>query len=87
MIKLKWFKEEWVNSLKYKPITGDDNFYFEVFKNPTKAELKLSSKYDLVRGIILKNGEFYIVTPSNFIIHLDLVTILADLKIITKKYI
>ena len=87
MIKIKRFKEEWVDGLKYKPITNDDTLYFEVFKNPTKAELKLANEYGLIRGIVLKDGDFYIVAPSSKIIHADLVMILSDLKIITEKYI
>jgi len=87
MIKIRKFKEDWINSLKYKPVTSDDTSYFEVFKNPTKAELKLANKYGLIRGVILRNGDFYIVAPSSLIIHMDIVTILSDLKIITEKYI
>ena len=86
MIKIRKFKEEWVDGLKIKPDQWNDLSYYEIFKNPSKKELNDSDGYD-TRGVILKNGDFYIVSPSEELIHVSLLKILSTIKIITTKWI
>ena len=81
MIKIRKFKEEWVDGLKYKTIYGEKTYY-EIFKNPTIDELKKANPYNPVRGVILKNGEFYIIAPSSEIVHSNIVEILINTDII-----
>ncbi len=86
MIKIRNFKEEWVDGVKIIPDEWHNIGYYEIFKNPTKSELnEANPRY--TRGVILKNGDFYVVKPSEELIHVSLIKILSAVKIMTTKWI
>lgn len=61
--------------------------YVEIFQNPTRNELhKVQNKEGIVRGVILRNGDFFIILPeSPGLIHVDIVSVLIDNKILSDK--
>ena len=87
MIKIRKFKEEWVDGLEVKPNEYTGKSYYEIFRNPSKSELNEACSTDFRRGIVLKNGDFYIVSESCNIIHIDLVRILKKAGIISDRYV
>ena len=74
MIRIRKFKEGWVDGVKIIPDEWHGVGYYEIYKNPSKKELNEASFYD-TRGIILKNGNFYVVNPSDELIHVSLINI------------
>jgi len=86
VIKIKQFQEKWVNGVKYKS-PWDTMEYYEIFQNPSLRELKDASNSE-VRGIVLKNGDFYIVKNSQGLIHDNILEILFKAgNIITSKWV
>jgi hypothetical protein len=66
--------EEWKDSTKTR---GE---YNEVFINPTMKELQMvsqSQQYPEIRGFIVPNGDFYIMSGDN-IIHEDILKFLSS---------
>jgi len=94
MIKLRHFKEKWVDALKFTPVYGGgfEGTYYDVYKNPTVSEFKeigISAKVLSIygrptgfRAVILRDGDLYTVSPNDKAIHDDLLEIFYKLNII-----
>ena len=85
MVKIRKFNEEWADGLEFEP-NWTSSGYYEIFKNPTRKELNDASIYKAgVRGVVLRNGTFYIGTLADDLIHTDLIKLLVKAKLIKNE--
>ena len=84
MIKIKNFKEEWIDAIKFTPSYSGLGYY-EIFKNPDTKELNDACKNN-TRGIILPNGNFYVIKDSCMLLHIGMLQILNEIKILKNKW-
>lgn len=79
MIFKQALSEDFYDTFRYKPGYSNEATTVEVWKNPSSSELRDSLKSQsivIARGVLFKNGDFYIAAGKN-IIHEDLLKILA----------
>lgn len=86
-MKLRKLIEEYSNTYKIRLGSGKV-FNFELFKNPSEKELKKCFYLGYIRGIILKNGDWYVArkfledNENKVLFHTELLRVLDEADII-----
>lgn len=78
-------KEDYYDMFKYKSRYSNNSTLVEVWKNPNSNELRdILKKQSIIiaRGVLFKNGDFYLASGKN-IIHEDLLKILSKDGLLT----
>ena len=84
MIKIRNFEEEWVDTIKFEPSYSELDSY-EVFRNPNTKELNDACTNN-TSGIVLPNGEFYVIKNACMLLHIGIIQILNRLKILKNNW-
>lgn len=84
----KLIKEEFYDAENYTSRYSSGSKYVEIFKNPTAEEYRTllkESQVVIARGVLLRNGDLYVISAKN-VIHEDLLKILDKKGLLTFAY-
>lgn len=87
-MKFKNVTEEFFDAENYISGYSTEKKYVEVYKNPTSNEyrsLLKESQIVIVRGVLLRSGDLYVISSKN-VIHEDLLRILAKRNVLDFEY-
>ena len=82
---IKLIIEEFETARRQK--IDDEERYYEIFKNPTSKELKevsFDKQEDIIRGFMRADGNLYVVSPQENLIHSSILKILSNENILSE---